>query len=129
MLQELDPSRYKVKRLSDYKIQLEYKIPIFASNSKEMIVIHTFKVKVKYRLDPLELRSSGQKPTYHQIPFKDRFLQLISQNWKIKKKNILLQNSHHFYTIGEFQIHKLYSGFIFHDPTWFRDYQIYTLLS
>jgi hypothetical protein len=37
MLQELDPSRYKVKRLSDYKIQLEYKIPIFASNSKEML--------------------------------------------------------------------------------------------
>jgi hypothetical protein len=128
-MKELDQSRYKVKRLSDYKIQLEYEIPIFASNSKDLIIIHKFKVKSKYRLDPLELRKSGQKPLYHQIPIKDRFLQLISQNWKIKKKNILLQNSHHFYTIGEFQIHKLYSGFIFYDPTWFRDYQLRNILN
>jgi hypothetical protein len=129
-----EDGRYKIRRLSDYKIQLEYKVPIFAAcdtgltHEDSIRVIDTIRIKVRYRIDPDERRHSNELPTYHLIPFKDRFLQILSQNWKIKKKFIFLQRKSGLHTIDGYLISGLYCGFIFNDKSWTRDYLINKIL-
>ena len=128
-----EDGRYKVTKLSDFKIQIVYKVPILApTNSIEgssVKVIDTIKVKIRYRMDPTEIRHSNETPIYHLIPFKDRFMQILSQNWKIKKKFILLQRKGGLHKIDEFLISGLYCGFIFDDKSWTRDYFLNQILN
>jgi hypothetical protein len=123
-----EDGRYKIRRLSDYKIQLEYKFPIFGTHENSVRVIDVIKVKVRYRIDPDERRHSNELPTYHLIPFKDRFLQILSQNWKIKKKFISLQRKSGLHTVDNHLIYGLYGGLIFTDKSWSRDYLINKIL-
>ena len=123
-----EDGRYKVRRLSDSKILLKYKIPILASNGNEVRVIKVVEVKVRYKMDLNEIRHSNELPLYHLIPFKDRFLQLMSQNWKIKKKFISLQRNMKTQIIEGHMINGLYTGFIFDDKSWTRDYMINQIL-
>jgi hypothetical protein len=123
-----EDGRYKIKRLSDYKIQLEYKVPIFATHEDSVRVIDTIKVKVRYKIDINERRHSNELPTYYLIPFKDRFMQILSQNWKIKKKFISLQKKSGLHVIDNHLIYGLYCGFIFDDKSWSRDYLINKIL-
>jgi len=123
-----EDGRYKIKRLSDYKIQLEYKVPIFATHEDSVRVIDTIKVKVRYKIDINERRHSNELPTYYLIPFKDRFMQILSQNWKIKKKFISLQRKSGLHVIDNHLIYGLYCGFIFDDKSWTRDYLINKIL-
>ena len=123
-----EDGRYRVRKLSDYKIQLDYKVPIFAAHEDSVRVISTIRIKVRYRIDPDERRHSNELPTYYLIPFKDRFLQILSQNWKIKKKFIHLQRNGGLHPIDGYLISGLYSGFIFDDKSWTRDYLISKIL-
>lgn len=120
--------KYKVKKLSDYKIQLEYEIPIFSNQEDSVTFIDTIKIKVRYRIDPDERRHQNELPTYYLIPFKDRFLQILSQKWKIKKKFIHLKRNGGLHTIDGYLISELYCGFIFDDKSWTRDYLISKIL-
>jgi len=123
-----EDGRYKIRKLSDYKIQLEYKVPIFAAHEDSVRVIDTIKVKVRYKIDINERRHSNELPTYYLIPFKDRFMQILSQNWKIKKKFISLQRKSGLHVIDNHLIYGLYCGFIFDDKSWSRDYLINKIL-
>jgi hypothetical protein len=120
--------KYKVKKLSDYKIQLEYEIPIFSNQEDSVTFIDTIKIKVRYRIDPDERRHQNELPTYYLIPFKDRFLQILSQKWKIKKKFISLQRKSGLHTVDNHLIYGLYGGLIFTDKSWSRDYLINKIL-
>jgi hypothetical protein len=124
-----EDGQYKVRKLSDNKIQLEYKVPIFASDDNTyMKIIETVTIKVRYRIKLDERRSSNELPTYYLIPFKDRFIQIMSQNWKIKKKFIHLQKQNGLQVIENHLIYGLYSGFIFADKDWSKAYQRDTLI-
>ncbi len=129
-----EDGRYRVSKLSDYKIQLEYKIPVFAvheennNNRSSVRVIDTITIKVRYKIDINERRHSTEQPTYYLIPFKDRFIQIVSQNWKIKRKFISLQRKSGLHTIDGYLIYGLYCGFIFNDKAWSRDYLINKIL-
>jgi hypothetical protein len=122
------PYKYKIRRVSDSKIVLKYKIPILASNGEEVRVIDIITVKIRYKMDLNEIRHSNELPLYHLIPFKDRFLQILSQNWKIKKKYIHLQKNMKTQIIEGHMINGLYTGFIFDDKSWTRDYMINKIL-
>jgi hypothetical protein len=128
-----EDGRYKVRKLSDFKIQLEYKVPIFApTNSDEgpaIRIIDTIKVKIRYKMDPNEIRHSNELPVYHIIPFKDRLLQILSQNWKIKKKFIILQRRGGLHKIDGYMISGMFCGFIFDDISWTRDYFLNKILN
>ena len=123
-----EDGRYRVRKLSDYKIQLDYKVPIFGAHEGSIGVIDTIRVKVRYRIDKDERRHSNELPTYYLIPFKDRFMQILSQNWKIKKKFIHLQRKSGLHTVDGYLISGLYCGFIFDDKSWTRDYLISKIL-
>jgi len=123
-----EDGRFRIRKLSDYKIQIDYKVPIFAAHEGSIRIIDTLRIKVRYRIDPDERRHSNELPTYYLIPFKDRFLQILSQNWKIKKKFISLQRRGGLLTIDGYLISGLYSGFIFDDKSWSRDYLISKIL-
>jgi hypothetical protein len=123
-----EDGRFKIRKLSDYKIQLEYKVPIFATHEDSVRVIDTINVKVRYKIDINERRHSNELPTYYLIPFKDRFMQILSQNWKIKKKFISLQRKDELHVIDNHLIYGLYCGFIFDDKSWSRDYLINKIL-
>jgi hypothetical protein len=123
-----EDGRYKIRRLSDYKLQLEYKVPIFATHEDSVRVIDTINVKVRYKIDLDERRHLNESPTYYLIPLKDRFIQILSQNWKIKKKFISLQRKSGLHTIDGYLISGLYCGFIFNDKSWTRDYLINKIL-
>jgi hypothetical protein len=123
-----EDGRYKIRRLSDYKLQLEYKVPIFATHEDSVRVIDTINVKVRYKIDLDERRHLNESPTYYLIPFKDRFIQNLSQNWKVKKKFISLQRKSGFHLIDNHIIYGLYCGFIFTDKSWSRDYLINKIL-
>ena len=123
-----EDGRYRVGKLSDYKIQLDYKVPIFAAHEDSVRVIDTIRVKVRYGIDKDERRHSNELPTYYLIPFKDRFIQILSQSWKIKKKFIHLQRKSGLNTIDGYLISGLYCGFIFDDKSWTRDYLISKIL-
>ena len=45
-----EDGRYKIRRLSDYKLQLEYKVPIFATHVDSVRVIDTINIKVRYKI-------------------------------------------------------------------------------
>ena len=124
-----EDGRYRVRQLSDYKIFIEYKIPIFCSDSETVKVIDTLKIKMRYRIDKNERRSSNELPVYYLIPIKDRFLQILSQKWAVKKKNILLQRSSGLKSIGGYLVSGIYSGIIFEDKSWYRDYTIKQILN
>ena len=131
LIEELkkEDGRYRVRKLSDYKIQIEYKIPIFFSDGNSMKVIDTLKMKMRYRIDKNERRSSNEIPVYYLIPIRDRFIQILSQNWAIKKKNILFQRNSGLKTIDGYLINGIYSGIIFEDKSWYRDYTIKQILN
>jgi hypothetical protein len=120
---------YRVRQLSDYKIFVECKIPIFCSDGNSLKVIDTFKLKMRYRIDKNERRSSNEMPVYYLIPIKDRFLQILSQKWKIKKKNILLQKNFGLKPIDGYLVSGIYSGIIFEDKSWYRDYTLKSILN
>ena len=123
-----EDGRYKVRKLSDVKIQINYKVPIFATHDDSVTVIDTIKVKVRYKINLDDRRHSNELPTYYLIPFKDRFMQILSQNWKIKKKSIHLQRKSGLHIIDGYQISGLYCGFIFDDKSWSRDYLLNKIL-
>jgi len=124
-----EDGRYRVRKLSDYKIQIEYKIPIFCSDGDSVKVIDTLKMKMRYRIDKNERRSSNEIPVHYLIPIKDRFLQILSQCWAIKKKNIILQRNSGLKTIDGYLINAIYTGIIFEDKSWYRDYTIKQILN
>lgn len=124
-----EDGRYRVRKLSDYKIQIEYIIPIFSSNGNSMVVIDTLKMKMKYRIDKNEHRNSNEIPIYYLIPVRDRFLQILSQCWAIKKKNIIFQRNPGLKTIDGYLINGIYIGIIFNDKSWYRDYTIKNILN
>jgi hypothetical protein len=120
---------YKLKVLSEYKVQVEYLVPIFAVSDGYVTIIGKVKFKTKYRIDKDERRHSGELPTYHFIRSQtDRFLQLLSQKWEIKMKHILLHKENEFINIDGFQIKGIYTGVIFDDQSWTRDWQIKKIL-
>ncbi len=123
-----EDGRYKIRKLSDLKIQINYKVPIFATNDDSVTVIDTIKIKVRYKINLDDRRHSNELPTYHLIPFKDRFMQILSQNWKIKKKFIHLQRKSGLHIIDGYQISGLYCGFIFDDKSWSRNYLLNKIL-
>jgi hypothetical protein len=84
---------------------------------------------MRYRIDKNERRSSNELPVYYLIPIKDRFLQILSQCWAIKKKNIILQRNSGLKTIDGYLINAIYTGVIFEDKSWYRDYTIKQILN
>ena len=125
--------RMRVRRLSDTKILLDYKIPILATQGDvkkqhSVRVIDTLRVKIRYRIDLDERRHSNELPTYHLIPIKDRYLQILSQNWKIKKKFISLSRKRELQNVEGYLISELYCGIIFSDTSWTRDYLLNKVL-
>ena len=85
-----EDGQIRVSNLSDYKIQLECWVPILLSHNDSLRVIGRIKLKTRYSIDKDERRHHFELPTYNIIYPKDRFLQIISQSWKIKKKFISL---------------------------------------
>jgi hypothetical protein len=128
-----EDGRYKVRKLSDFKIQLEYKVPIFGVQNNtqggNVRIVDTLNLKVRYQIDKNERRHSNELPVYYLIPFKDKFMQIVSQNWKIKKKFIHLQRKSGLMAVDGHLIHGLYTGFIFDDKSWTRDYFINKILN
>lgn len=124
-----EDGRYKVKKLSDFKIQLEYKIPVFGAQEGSIRLIDTLNVKVRYQIDKNQRRHQNELPIYYLIPFKDKFMQIVSQNWKIKKKSIHLQRKGGMMSIDGHLIYGLYTGFIFDDKSWTRDYFLNKILN
>jgi len=122
--------KYKIKKISDYKIQLEYEIPIFATQEDSVTFIDTIKIKVRYRIDRDELRHQNELPTYYPILFKypNKFIQKLSQKWKIKMKFISISRKNDLHVIDGHLISGLYSEFIFDDKSWTRDYLINKIL-
>jgi hypothetical protein len=129
-----EDGQYRVRKISDTKILIDYKIPIFglqaenSQNRKSVRLLETIRIKVRYRISMDERRHSNELPTYHLIPIKDRFMQLLSQNWKIKKKFIYSQRKSGQFIVDGFLISGLYCGFIFNDESWTRDYLLNKLL-
>lgn len=126
-----EDGRYKIKRLSDYQIQLTFKIPIFAvvDQKYSIKIIDLVEVKVRYGIKKEEIRKSNELPVYHMIKFKERFVQQLSQKWNIKMQHILFQRKSGIISTGEYLISGLYTGFIFDDDSWYRDYQITKILA
>jgi hypothetical protein len=119
---------YKLKVLSGYKVQVEYLVPIFVVSDR-CVPIGKVKFKTRYSIDKDERRHSGDLPTYHLIRSQtDRFLQLLSQKWEIKMKHISLCRRDEFINIDGFQIKGIYTGVIFDDQSWTRDWQIKKIL-
>lgn len=125
--QDKNINQYKLKVLSDCKIQVEYKIPIFIDKNAQTI-IGTVKLKTKYRIDKDERRHSGELPTYYLIPYKDRFMQILSQKWGIKRKNILLYRKSEVININGHQVSGIYVGIFFDDESWIRDWKLKNIL-
>lgn len=124
-----EDGRYKVKRLSDNKIQLEYSVPLMAEQETSTMypngsvkVIGKIHLKIRYKIKEDERRHSNELPTYYLIPIKDRFFQIMSQNWKIKKKFISLQRKSGLQVIDKHIIYGLYVGFIFTDKSWTKSW-------
>lgn len=124
-----EDGRYKVRKLSDFKIQLKYKIPVFGAQEGSIIIIDCLNVKVRYQIDKNQRRHQNELPVYYLIPFKDKFMQIVSQNWKIKKKYIHLQRKGGMMSIDGHLIYGLYTGFIFDDKSWTRDYFLNKILN
>ena len=125
--QDKNINQYKLKVLSDCKIQVEYKIPIFIDKNAQTI-IGTVKLKTKYRIDKDERRHSDELPTYYLIPYKDIFMQILSQKWVIKRKNILLYRKSEIINIDGYQISGIYVGILFDDQSWIRDWKLKNVL-
>lgn len=113
----------KLKILSDNKIQLEYKVPIFIAAQNSLQIIDCIKIKVKY----FKLAES-KNSIYHLIPFKDRFIQILSQKLKIKKGNIIFQKKSGIESKEEYKISGMYCGIILDNKNWSREYKISKIL-
>ena len=124
-----EDDQIRVSNLSDYKIQLECWVPILLSHNDSLRVIGRIKLKTRYSIDKDERRHHFELPIYNIIYPKDRFLQIISQNWKIKKKFISLQMDHSLYKIGDYQVKGKINGLIFDDPSWARNFLLETILN
>ena len=118
---EIGKVRFSV--LSNYKIQLEYKVSIICQDSK----LEELKMKFRYK----------RKGDYwYLIPIKELFLNRLSISYGIKKKNIKLKYHSNTDPIkidisdGEFiVINSLFSHFIFDDISWYRNMLLKNLLS
>jgi hypothetical protein len=121
IVNEIGPVRFSV--LSNYKIQLEYKVSIMCQDSK----LEELKMKFRYK----------RKGDYwYLIPIKELFLNRLSISYGIKKKNIKLRYHSNTDPIkidisdGEFiVINSLFSHFIFDDISWYRNMLLKNLLS
>jgi len=117
-----------LKVLSDKKIQLEYKVPIFISNDNHVTMIDMLNIRVRYKIREDELRKLGQSPIYYLIPFKDKYLQRLSQKLNIKKSEILASRKMVFQEKDEYRLFGLYCGFIFNDKNLYREFKISKIL-
>ncbi len=121
IVNEIGPVRFSV--LSNYKIQLEYKVSIMCQDSK----LEELKMKFRYK----------RKGDYwYLIPIKELFLNRLSVSYGIKKKNIKLKYHSNTDPIKidisdeEFiVINSLFSHFIFDDISWYRNMLLKNLLS
>lgn len=117
-----------LKVLSDKKIQLEYKVPIFISNDNHVTMIGMLNIRVRYKIREDELRKLGQSPIYYLIPFKDKYLQRLSQKLNIKKSEILASRKMVFQEKDEYRLFGLYCGFTFNDKNLYREFKISKIL-
>jgi hypothetical protein len=118
---EIGKVRFSV--LSNYKIQLEYKVSIMCQDSK----LEELKMKFRYK----------RKGDYwYLIPIKETFFNRLSVSYGIKKKNIKVKYYSNTNPIKinisdeEFiVINSLFSHFIFDDISWYRNMLLKNLLS
>jgi hypothetical protein len=118
---EIGKVRFSV--LSNYKIQLEYKVSIMYQDSK----LEELKMKFRYK----------RKGDYwYLIPIKETFFNRLSVSYGIKKKNIKVKYYSNTNPIKinisdeEFiVINSLFSHFIFDDISWYRNMLLKKLLS
>lgn len=116
--------------LSDSKIQLEYKIPIFSQN----IIIDNIKMKFRYK---------KKDDIWSLIPIRERFINQLSVRYGIKKKNIkhvyLKENRNLLnpfdYTYKDinvdginYTIISIFKSFKFDDITWHRESLLKSLI-
>lgn len=127
--------------LSKNKIQIEYRVPIISGNK----IISDKKVKIRYikriisvgasvkvEQDLLNDSMNGIFNKFSIIPFKDRFINKLSMNYGIKKKNIKLQYSTspiEFKSDNiKYEISPIFLSFVFDDKKWKRDYLLNKIL-
>jgi len=118
---EIGKVRFSV--LSNYKIQLEYKVSIMCQDSK----LEELKMKFRYK----------RKGDYwYLIPIKETFFNRLSVSYGIKKKNIkvkyYLNTNPIKINISDEEfivINSLFSHFIFDDISWYRNMLLKNLLS
>jgi hypothetical protein len=121
LTKDIKKARFSI--LSNYKIQLEYMAPIMVQNSK----FSELKMKFRYK----------RKGDYwYLIPIKESFINQLSVNYGIKKKNIKIKYHSNvnpvkiYITNEEFLIiDSLFSCFIFNDIQWYRNILLKRLLS
>ena len=107
----------KVRKLSDKKIQLHYKIPI---KSASQIIGYT-------NIDSIyKLYVDGV--SFNRIPNKDAFYNRLSMFWKIKKKFISLHTINQTFIIDGYTINNPVISIDFNNITWHRDYLLNKLL-
>lgn len=119
--------------LSDKKIQLEYKVPIFSQELK----IDSIKVKFRYEKEyRLNLYNLKHEDSWSLIPINERFFNKISMSYGIKKSKIKCKiekkvgnfDSNENITIVvkgvEYNINSLIKKFIFNDIKWHRNFII-----
>lgn len=108
----------KVRKLSDRKIQLHYKIPI---KSMSKIIGYT-NIDSIYRLHFDEI-------SFNRLPNKDAFYNRLSMFWKIKKKFISLHTINQTFIIDGYTINNPVISIDFSNITWHRDYLLNKLLT
>lgn len=116
--------------LSDKKIQLEYKVPIFSQELK----IDSIKVKFRYKKEyVLNLYNLNHEDSWSLIPINERLFNKISMSYGIKKskikfkkleKNDSNENINIVVEGVEYNIDSLVKKFIFNDMQWHRNFII-----
>lgn len=117
--------------LSDKKIQLEYKVPIFSQELK------IDSIKVKFRYKRVLIHEALYSPYYSYgwslIPINERLFNKISMSYGIKKSKIKFKKSEKndsYESINivvegvEYSINSLVTKFIFNDIQWHRNFII-----
>jgi hypothetical protein len=124
-----EDGQIKIRKLSESKISINYEIPIFCQVNDSVRIIDKLKIKIRYKLNNDDRKNLNEFPTYHLIPFKDRFVQILSQNWKIKKKFIIFSRKSGIFELDKYLISGIYCGIIFNDKSWARDYILNRILN
>jgi len=121
-----------IKKLSYRKILLEYKIPVFGTNTKMLINTLVFKIRYAKNEEGRVGISGSRIPDYILITHVERCLRYISQKFGVKMKNchILTTNDRIYEIEGKASLLDFFiTSFHINDATFERELKLKKILN